>query len=133
MSDSLRPHEPQHTTVSCPPLSPRVCSSPCPLCGCCHPITSFSSCPQSFPASGSFPMSQLFTSGGQSIGTSASASVFLMNILGRFPLGLTTLISLLSKKLSKAFCSTTIRKPKFFGTQSSLGSNSHISMTTGKP
>ena len=80
----------------------------------------FSSCPQSFPASGSFQMSQLFTSGGQSIGASASASVFPMNIQGWFSLGLTGLISLLSERLSRVFCSTTVWKYKFFGIQPSL-------------
>ena len=84
------------------------------------------SCPQSFPASGSFPMSRLFASGGQSIGTSASASVFLMNSLRWFPLELTGLISLVSKGLSRVFSSTTVRKHQFFGTQPSLWSKSHI-------
>ena len=89
----------------------------------CHP---FSSCLQSFPASGSFPMSQLFVSGGQSVGASASASVLPMNIQGWFPLGLTALISLLSKGLSRVFSVTTIQKHQFFGSQVSLWSNSHI-------
>ena len=102
MSDSLQPHGLQHARLPCPSLSPRVCSNPCPLSQWCHPtvFTSgapFSSCPQSFLASGAFPMSWLFSSGGQSIGASASASVLLMNIQGWFPLGLTSLISLLSK------------------------------------
>ena len=88
----------------------------------CRP---FSSCPQSFPASGSFPMSQLFASGGQSIDVSVSASVLLMNIQGWFPLGLTGLISLLSKRLSRVFSSTTVWKHQFFGVQPSLWSNSH--------
>ena len=83
----------------------------------CHP---FSFCPQSFPALGSFPMSQLFPSGGQNTGASASASVLSMNIQGWFPLGLTGLISLQSKGLSRVFCSTTIQKHQFFGTQPSL-------------
>ena len=100
-----------------PLLSPRVCSNSCPLSWWCHPATSFSaspfsSCPQFFPASGSFPMSQLFTSGGQSFG--ASASVLPMNIQGWFPLGLTGLFSLLSKGLSRVFSSTTIWKYQFF-------------------
>ena len=95
----------------------------------CHPTISssvvpFSSCLQSFPASGSFPMSWLFTSGGQSIG--ASASVLPMNIQGWFPLGLTGLISLLSKGCSRVFSNTTVWKHQFFSSQSSLGSNSHI-------
>ena len=96
-----------------------------------HPIFSssvvpFSSCPQAFPASGSFPMSWLFISGGQSIGASASVSVLPMNIQGWFPLGLTGLISLLSKGLSRVFSNTTAWKHQFFGAQPSLCSNSHI-------
>ena len=90
----------------------------------------FSFCPQSFPASGSFPMSRLFASGGQSIG--ASASVLWMHIKGWFPLELTGLISLQSKGLSKVFSSSTIQKHWFFGIQPSLQSNSHIYLTTGK-
>ena len=104
VSDSLWPHGLQHTRLSCPSLSPRVFSNSCPLSWWCHPTISssvgpFSSCPQSFPASGSFPISQLFTPGGQSIGASASASVLPMNIQGEFPLGWTGLISLQSKGL----------------------------------
>ena len=116
MSDSLQPHELQHARLPCPLLSPRICSNSCPLSQWCHPtssssITPFSSCPLSFPASRSFPMSftlikRLFPSGGQSIGASASASVLPMNILSWFPLGLTGLISLLSKGLSRVFSST---------------------------
>ena len=110
-----------------PSGSPGVCSNSCPLSQWCHPTISssvvpFSSCPQSFPASGSFPVSQTFASGGQSIG--ASASVLPMNSQGWFPLGLTGLISLLSKGLSRVFFSTTIRKHQFFGTQPSLSSKS---------
>ena len=91
---TLQPHGLQHTRLPCPSPSPRVCSNSCPLSQWCHPIISsyvfpFSSCLQSFPASGSFSVSQLFTSGGQSIGASASASVLQMNIQGWFPLGLT--------------------------------------------
>ena len=86
----------------------------------------FSSCLQSFPASGSFPVSQFFASGGQSIGASASASVLPMNIQGWFPLGLTSLISFLSKGLSRVFSNTTVRKHQLFGVQPSLRSNSHI-------
>ena len=89
-------------------------------------LTPFSSCPQSLPASGSFPMSWLFTSGGQNIGASASASVIPMNIQGWFPIGLTGLISLLSKGLSSVFSNTTVWKHQFFSTQPSLWSNSHI-------
>ena len=108
------PHALQHTRLPCPSLSPRVCSNSCWLSWWCHPTISssvapFSFSPQSFPASGSFPMSQLFTSGGQSIGTSASASVHLMNIQGWFLLELTALISLLSKGPSRV-CSSTIVK-----------------------
>ena len=106
MSDSLQPHELQHTRLPCPSLSPRLCSNSCLLSLWCHPAISssvapFSSCPQSFPASGSFPVSRLFTSGGLSIGVSAAASVFPMNIQGWFPLRLTGLISLQSKGLSR--------------------------------
>ena len=96
----------------------------------CHPTISssvalFSSCPQSFPASRSFPVSWLFALSGQSIGASATVSVLPMNIQGWFPLGLTNLISLLSKRLSRVFSSTTIWKCQFFGAQPSLWSNSH--------
>ena len=94
------PHGLQHTSLPCPPLSPRVYSNSCPLSWWCHPTisssaTPFSSCPQSFPASGSFPVSWLFGSGGQSTGTSTSAKVFIMIIQDRFPLWLNGLISLL--------------------------------------
>ena len=97
----------------------------------CHPIISspvipFSSCLQSFPASGSFAMSQVFTSGGQSIGASASASVLPMNVQDWFPLGFTSLISLQSKELSRVFSNTTVQKHWFLGSQLSLWSNSHI-------
>ena len=98
--------------------SPRVCSNSCPLNQWCHPtisssVATFSSCPQSFPASRSFPVSQLFASGGQSIGASASASVLPMNIQGWFPLGLTGLITFLSKRLSRVLSSTTVQKHQF--------------------
>ena len=101
---------------------------PCPLSRWCHltissSVIPFSSCPQSFPASGSFPVSQLFTPGSQSIGT--SAAVLLVSIQGWFPLRVTSLISFLSKELSRVFSSTTIGKCQFFGTQLSLWSNSH--------
>ena len=100
MSDSLWPHGPCHARLPCPSLSPGMCSNSCPLSRWCHPtisssVTPFSSCLQSFPASRPFPMSQLFASGGQSIGAWTSASVLPMNIQGWFPLGLTGLISLL--------------------------------------
>ena len=131
MSNSLWAHELQHTRFSCPSPSPGVCSNACPLSQWCHPTISssaslFSSCSQSFPASRSFPMNQLFTSGGQSIAASASASVLPMNIQGWFPLGLTCLISLLSRGLSRVFSNTAIRKHQFFGTQPSLWFSSHI-------
>ena len=111
----------------------RVCSDLCLLSWWCYPVISssvvpFSSCLQSFPASGSFLMSPLFTSGGQSTGASATASVFPMNIQGWFPLESTGLISLLSKGLSRVFSSTTIQKHQFFSAQPSLWSNSHICM-----
>ena len=115
-------------TPGCPPLSTGVCSNSCPLSQWCYPTVSFSvipfSCLQSFPASGYFLMNQLFSSGGQSIG--ASASVLPMNSQGWFPLGLMGLISLLSKGASRAFSSITIQKHQFFGAQHSLWSNFHI-------
>ena len=116
-----------------------VCSNSPPLSQLCYLTISsspvpFFSCLQSFPASGSFLMSQLFTSGGQSIGASASARILPMNIQGWFPLGLTGLISLQCKGLSRVFSSTTVQKHQFFSAQLSLWSNSHIhpNMTTGK-
>ena len=135
MCDSLPPHGLYHTTFPCPSPSPGVCSNSCPLSWWFHPtISSFVapfSCLQSFPVSGSFPMSQLFTSGGQSIG--ASTLVFPMNIQSWFPLGLTGLISLLSKGLSRVFSSTTVLKHQFFGAQPSLWFQlSRPYMTTGK-
>ena len=131
MSDSLQPHELQHSRLPCPSLSPWVCSNSCPLSQWCHPaisssVTHFSSCRQSLPASGSFPVSWLFTSGGQSIGASASGPVLPMNIQHLFPLELTGLIFLLSKGLTRVFSNTTIQKHQFFGTQPSLWSKSHI-------
>ena len=125
MSDSLWPHGQQHARLPCPSLSPRACSDSCPLSRWCPPTIS-SSCPQSFPASGSFLISQLFASGGHSIRASTSVSVLPVTIQGWFPPGLTGLSSLLSKGLSRAFSSTTVRKHKFFSVHSSLGSNSHI-------
>ena len=109
MSNSLWPQGLQHTMLPWPSLFPWVCSNSCPLSWWCHltissSVAPFSSCLQSFPASGSFPVSQLFISGGQSIEASALASLLPMNIKGRFPLGLTGLISLLSKGLSRVFC-----------------------------
>ena len=129
VAGSLWPHGLQRTRLPCPSLSPRICSNSCPLTQWYHlsissSVTHFSSCPQSFPASVSFPMSQLFASGGQSIG--ASASVLPMNIRSWFPLGLTGLSSLLFKELSRVFSSTTVWKHQFFGAQLSLWPNSHI-------
>ena len=108
--DSLRPHGMQHARLPCPSPSHRISSNSCPLSWWCHSTISssvafFSSCPQSFPATGSFPMSWLFASGVWSIGASASQSVPPMNIQGWFPLGLTGLISLLSKGLLRVFSS----------------------------
>ena len=118
------------TPTSLSIANPGVYSNSCPLSRC-HPTISssvipFSSCLQSFPASGSFPMSRLFASGGQNIGASASASVLSLNIQDWFPLGLTGLISLLFKGLSRVFPNTTVRKHQFFGTQPSLWSNAYI-------
>ena len=135
-SDSLQPHEMQHARLPCPSLPPRAYSNSCPLSRWCHPTTSssvtlFSSCPQSFPSSGSFPMSQLFASRSQS--TRASASVLPVNIQGWFPLGLTDLVSLQSKGLSRDLSSTIVWKHRFFGTQPSLWSKlSDPYMTTRK-
>ena len=125
MSDSLQPHGLQHARPPCPSPTPRVYSNSCPLSPWCHPAISssvipFSSCLQSFPASGSFQISQFFTSGGQSIGVSASASVLPMNIQDWFPLGWTSWISLQSKGLSRVFPNTTVQKHQFFGAQLSL-------------
>ena len=131
VSDSLRPHGLQHARLPCSSPSPRAYSNSCPLSRWCHPTTSssaapFSSCPQSFPASEPFPMSQLFTSDGQSIGASVLASVLPVNIQGWFPLGLTGLLSLLSKRFSEVFSNTTVQKHQFFSAQPSLWSTSHI-------
>ena len=131
MSDSLRPRLLIQATPPCPSPSPGAYSNSCPLSQWCHPTISssiipFSSCPRSFPASGSFPMSQLFPSGGQSIRASASTSVLPMKIQDSFPLGLTGLISLLSKRISRVFSSCMVWKQQFFGAQPSLRSNSHV-------
>ena len=117
MSESLWPHGLQHTRLPCPSLSPQICSNSCPLSWWCHLTFSssaalFSFCLQSFLASGSFPVSWLFVSGSQSIG--ALASIFPINIQGWFPLGLTGLISLQSKGLSRVISSTTVQKYQFF-------------------
>ena len=113
-------HGLHHAKLPCPSLSPRVCSNSCTLSWWCYLIISssvapFSSCPQLFSASGSFPVSRLLASGSQSTGALASASVLPMNIQGWFLLGLTGLISLQSKGLSRAFSSTTLQKHQFFG------------------
>ena len=131
VSNSLWPHESQHARPPCLSPTPRVHSNSCPWSRWCHPTISssvlpFSSCPQSLPASGSFPMSQLFTWGGQSIGVSASASVLPMNTQNWSPLEWTGWISLQSKRLSRVFSNTTVQKHQFFSAQLSSQSNSHI-------
>ena len=120
MSNDWQPHGLQHARPTCPSPTPRVYPNSCPLGRWCHPTISssvvlFSSCPQSFPASGSFPMSQLFASGSQSIGVSASTSIFPMNNQDWSPLGWTGWISLQSKGLSRVFSNTTVQKHQFFG------------------
>ena len=120
MSDSLWPHKPQQARPPCQSPTPGVHPNPCPSSRWCHPTTSssvipFSSHPQSFPASGSFQMSQLFAWGGQSIGVSASTSVLPMNTRDWFHLGWTVWISLQSKGLSRVFSNTTVQKHQFFG------------------
>ena len=122
LSNSLRPREPQYARPPCPSPTPRVHPNPCPLSWWCHPAISssvvpFSSCPWSFPASGSFQMSQLFASDGQSIGVSGSTSVLPMNTQDWSPLGWTSWISLQSKGLSRVFSNTTVQKHQFFGGQ----------------
>ena len=131
VSNSLRPRGLQHTRPLCPSPTPRVYSNSCPLSQWCHPTISssvypFSSCLQSFPASGSFPMSWFFTSDGQSIGVSASASILPMNTQDWSPLEWTGWISLHSKGLSRVFSNTTVQKHQFFDAQPSSQSNSHI-------
>ena len=131
VSDCLGPHELQHARPPCPTQTLGVHLNPCPLSQWCHPTISssvvpFFSGPQSFPASGSFQMSQFFPSGGQSIGVSASTSVLQMNIQDWFPLGWTGCISLQSKGLSRVFSSTTVWRHKFFSAQIFLLSSSHI-------
>ena len=136
VSDSLRPHESQHTRPPCPSPTPGVYPSSCASSRWCHPAISssvvpFSSYPQSLPASGSFPMSQLFAWGGQSTRVSASSSVLPMNTRDWSPLGWTGWISLQSKGLSRVFSNTTVQKHQFFSAQLSSQSNSHPYMTTG--
>ena len=125
VSDYFQPHEPQQARPPCPSPTPRVHSNPCPLSWWCHPTISssvvpFSSCPQSFPTSGSFQMSQLSASSGQSIRVSASTSVLPMYTQDWHPLGWTGWISLKSKGLSRVFSNTTVQKHQFFGAQLSL-------------
>ena len=122
VSNSLQPHGLQHARLPCPSSTPGACSNSCPSSQWCHPIiwssnTLFSSCLQSFPASGSFPMSPFFTSGGQ---TSPSAWVLPMNIQDWFPLGWSSWISSLSKGLSRVFSNTTVQKHQCFGAQFSF-------------
>ena len=131
MSNSLRPYGLQHARLPCLSPTPKACSNSGPSSRWCHPnissaVIPFSSCPQSLPASGSFPMSQFFTLGGQSIVVSASASVFPVNIQDWFPLGLTGWISLQTKGLSRVLSNARIQKHQFFSVQISLWSNSHI-------
>ena len=127
---TLRPHELQHERLPCPSLSSRICPGSRSLHRWCHPAISssdalFSICPQSFPASGTFPVSHLFLSDDQSIGGSVSASVLPMNIQGWSPLRLTGLISLLAKGLWGVFSSITVRRHQFFGVLPSLEYSSH--------
>ena len=131
VSNSLRPHESQHTRPPCPTPTSEVYPNSCPSSQWCHPAISssvvpFSSCSQSLPASESFPMSQLFPWGGQSIGVSASALVLPMNTQDWSPLEWTGWISLQSKGLSRVFSNTTVQRHQFFGAQLSSQSNSHI-------
>ena len=131
MSNSLQPHELQHARPPCPSPPPRVYPNSCPLSWWCHPTISssvipFPSCLQSFPASESFPMSQLFAWGGQSTGVSALASSLPKNTQGWSLLEWTGWISLQSKGLSRVFSNTTVQKHQFFSTQLSSQSNSHI-------
>ena len=137
VSDSLRPHEPQHARPPCPSLTPGVHPNPCPMNQWCHPTISssvfpFSSCPQSFPASGSFPMSQLFSSGGQSIGVSVSASVLPINTQDWSPLGWTGWISLQSKGFTRVFSNTTVQSINSLVLSFLDVQLSHPYMTTGK-
>ena len=131
VSDSLRPHESQHARPPCPSLAPGVHSDSCPSSPWCHPaitssVVAFSSCPQSLPASESFPMSQLFAWGGQNSGVSALASFLPKKSQGWSPLEWTGWICLQSKGLSRVFSNTTVQKHQFFGAQLSLQSNFHI-------
>ena len=125
MSNSLQPHELQHTRIPCPSPTPRIHSNSCPSSQWCPPAISssvipFSTCLQAFPASGSFQMSQFFSSGGQSIGVSVSASVLPKNIQDWFPLGWTGWIFLYSKGCKRAFSNTAVQRHQFFSAQLSL-------------
>ena len=131
VSNSLRPHKSQHTRPPCPPPTPGVHSNSCSSSQWCHPADSssfvpFSSCPQSIPASKSFPMSQLFAWGSRSTGVSASASFLPKNTQDWSPLGWTNWLSLQSKWLSRVFSNTTVQKHQFFSAQLSSQSNTHI-------
>ena len=131
VSYSLRPHESQQARPPCPSLTPGVYSNPCPLSQWCHSTISssvipFFSCLQFLPVSGSFPMSQFFTSGSQSIGASASPSVLLMNIRDLISFSIDWFDLLQYKGLSRVFSNTTVQKHQFFSAQPSLWSNSHI-------
>ena len=131
VSDSLWPNEEQHAGPPCPSPTTRVYPNSCPSSQWCHPAISssaipFSSCPQSLPASESFPKSQLFTWGGQSTGVSASEPALPVNTQDWSPLGWTGWISLQSKVLSRVFSNTTVQKHQFFSAQLSSQSNSHI-------
>ena len=131
VSNSLQPHESQHARPPCPSPTPGVHSDSCPTSQWCHPAISssvvpFSSCPQSLPASGSFPMSQLSASGGQSTGVSALASFLPKNTQGLSPSEWTGWLSLQSRRLSRVFSNTTVQEHQFFGAQLSSQSNSHI-------
>ena len=138
MSDSLQPHGLQHARLPCPSPTPGACSNSCPLSHWCHPtisssIAPFCFCLQSFPASGSFLVSQFFTSGGQSIGASASASVLPMNIHGWFPLGWTGWILLLSKGLSRVFQYHHSKASILWCSAFFMVQISHLYMSIGKP
>ena len=131
VSDSLRPHKSKHARPPCPSPTPGIHSDSCPSSQWCHPAISssvipFSSCPQSLPASESFPMSQLFTWGGQSTGVSSVASFLPKKSQGWCPSEWTGWISLQSKGLSRVFSNTTVQKYQFFGAQLSSQPNSHI-------
>ena len=131
VSNTLQPREPQHARPPCPSPTPGAYPNSCPSSRWCHPAISFSvvffsSCPQSFPASGSFPVSQLFTWGGQSTGVSASTSVIPMNTQDWSPLGWPGWISLQPKGFSRVFSNTTIQRHQLFRAQISSQSNSHI-------